>query len=155
MEERLDHTRNEGVGFLSTINDTIEKLSLPLAEEQIEIETKKDGTYDKQAIRIGTRITRYKNFTEEEDCKLRNLWIQWADIQDEYAALGIVAFGVQESGESASETERGGCFKNDMHNLNQERDTAAQQLQVEIRDVCKKTMKRTKISEKVGIYSHC
>ncbi|EHL00070.1 hypothetical protein M7I_4152 [Glarea lozoyensis 74030] len=98
---------------------------------------------------MGQRTTEFGTIVEIESAKLKELWKQWDDLQNEYLEQGVEVFGPEKFGEAAElvKGKRKG-FKMEMELIDGEFSTTVQELKEEIEDLSKADLQKMKSSEK-------
>jgi phosphopantothenoylcysteine decarboxylase len=97
-------------------------------------------------------MTAFGILVENESAKLKELWEQWDDLQNEYLEQGVELFGPEKFGEAAELVKgKGKGFKMEMELINGEFTNTIQELKEEIDDLSKTDLQKMKSSEKVRI----
>jgi hypothetical protein len=134
------------------MNEHLSTFAAPLAEEEVETVTKKNGKCVTAIVNIGERMTGFQIIVEDESAKLKELWQQWDDLQNEYLEQGVEVFGPERFGEAAELVKgKGKGFKKEMELISGEFTTVVQELKEDIEDLSAKDLQKMKSSEKVCV----
>ena len=136
--------------FLEVIAAHVATLSAPLDDEQIETTFTRDGKRVTEIVQIGKRVALFKKSIEKEEARLKDLWEQWEEVQNEYVELGTEVLWPQAIGEDRAENPRmQKGFKKEMALLNLEHGVRLEELAEEVEDASVKILQKMKASEKV------
>ncbi|EPE34499.1 hypothetical protein GLAREA_10193 [Glarea lozoyensis ATCC 20868] len=149
FKTEIARSHAEDENFREATNEYLTTLGAPLAEEEVETITKKNGKCITAIVNMGQRTTEFGTIVEIESAKLKELWKQWDDLQNEYLEQGVEVFGPEKFGEAAElvKGKRKG-FKMEMELIDGEFSTTVQELKEEIEDLSKADLQKMKSSEK-------
>lgn len=148
--ERLSATIANDEAFIQKVTETANTLSAPLTEEKLQTESCLGGKPITEVFKVGDRVAKFKKIIEMEEAKLKDLWKQWDEVQNEYVELGKEVFGREVFNDDSTGEEKG--FRKDMELLKLEYGTRVEELVEEIGDIGPDILKRMKASEKVCLF---
>ncbi len=101
-------------------------------------------------MEIGRRVAAFKKLIHKEESRLKGLWNQWDDVQNDYIRLGIEVFGPQAFGDLAAEhPNMQGGYKKDLELLSLEHEANVEALDKEAEEIGATILQEWKNAEKV------
>ncbi|KAI9054134.1 hypothetical protein LZ554_001305 [Drepanopeziza brunnea f. sp. 'monogermtubi'] len=146
LTARIASTREKDTAFFQDMAEAADKLTAPLADEQVQSVTMEHGKRVVKMYRIGDRVERIKEMVDQEEKRLLDLWKQWDEVQAEYVELGVDVFGREAFGLDREGREKG--YKREMELIDVETATRVEELAEDIEDIGPDIMKKMKASEK-------
>lgn len=149
--ERINDLERNDKQFYDAVFRKASLLSAPLVEEKVDtLVRQNDGSSKQQEIVIGDRVAAFKAVIETEDEKLKKLWRQWDELQEEYIKLGVEVFGPVKFGGSAAEyRDLEGGYRKDMEYWELEHGVLIEEIGNEVENIGVKVLQKLRNTEKV------
>lgn len=131
----------------------------PLREEQLALSTTVDEKKVTETVSLSERMEDFRDLVNTEEKKLKSLWKQWTEVQQEIIHLGIdvlrpqafegvvTADGKHLAVKSRSKSD----FAKEEEKMAEEFEAEMKKLEAEIHDISKDAVQDMETSEKVGL----